>query len=71
MKLYQERWQVGSGNASEYENRLADALEAAFTAGHHELEALVSALNGAGVAAPDGASWTAASFQAAMKRLGA
>ena len=71
MKLYQERWQIGSGTASDYENRLADALEAAFAAGHHEIDALITALNRAGVQTPDGAAWTATSFQSEIKRLGA
>lgn len=71
MKLYQDRWQIGSGTASDDENRLADALEAAFTAGHHDLDALIAALNRAGVRAPGGAAWTADSFKSEMKRLGA
>ncbi len=71
MTLYQECWQVGSGRPGAYESKLADALEAAFTAGHYELEALVAALNRAGMHAPNGAAWTAESFQAEIKRLGA
>ena len=71
MKLYQERWQVGSGASSDDDNKLADALEAAFTAGHHEIDDLVAALNRAGVPAPKGAAWTAESFKSEMKRLGA
>ena len=46
-------------------------LEAAFTAGHHEIEDLVAALNRAGVPAPKGAAWTAETFKSEMKRLGA
>ena len=53
-----------------YEIRLGDALEAAFAAGHHELPALVGALNAEGVTDPDGATWTEASFQTVMARLG-
>jgi hypothetical protein len=70
-ELYQQCWQVGSGAPSEYEKKLGDALEAAFTAGHHELPALVEALNTAGVHAPDGAAWTPQRFEAVIKRLGA
>lgn len=69
--LYQARWQVGDGNPTEYERKLGDALEAAFTAGHRELPALVAALNAAGVAPPDGGAWTEARFQDEMRRLGA
>jgi len=43
-ELYRQCWQAGTGAPSEYETRLGDALEAAFTAGHHELPALVDAL---------------------------
>ncbi|MGH7002508.1 MAG: recombinase-like helix-turn-helix domain-containing protein [Alphaproteobacteria bacterium] len=71
MELYQEAWQVGSGKPSAHENALADALEAAFAAGHRELDAIVSALNRSGVAAPDGVAWTVALFEAEMRRLGA
>jgi hypothetical protein len=70
-ELYQQRWQIGSGTSSEYEIKLGDALEAAFTAGHHELPALIDALNRAGVYAPDGAPWTAERFQTEIRRLGA
>jgi hypothetical protein len=69
--LYQQCWQIGSGTPSDYESKLADALEAAFAAGDHELPALVDALNRAGVHAPDGAPWTAARFAAEIRRLGA
>ena len=70
-ELYRACWQIGTGNPSEYETRLGDALEAAFAAGHLELPALVEALNRAGVAAPDGAPWTEERYRAEMRRLGA
>jgi len=53
-----------------YENRLGDALEAAFAAGHHELPALIKALNAEGVTDPEGVAWTEASFQMVMAQLG-
>jgi hypothetical protein len=56
---------------TDYENRLGDALEAALADGVHDLAALVARLNAQGVAAPDGAPWTEARFEHAMKELGA
>lgn len=70
-ELYRRCWQIGSGTPGAYETKLADALEAAFTAGHHELEAVVAALNASGVAAPGGGAWTAEIFTAELRRLGA
>ena len=69
-ELYRRCWQIGSGTPSEYESRLADALEAVFGAGCRELDEIVAALNSAGVAPPGGGTWTAALFEAEMRRLG-
>ena len=52
-----------------YEDLLGDAIERAFGAGHWELDALVAYLNKSGPLGPNGALWTAASFQAVMKTL--
>ena len=52
-----------------YEDLLGDAIERAFGAGHWELDALVSYLNKSGPLGPNGAPWTAATFQAVMKTL--
>lgn len=70
-ELYRQCWQVGSGAPSEYEARLADALEAAFSAGHHALDAVVAALNSSGVVPPAGGAWTAENLTAELRRLGA
>ena len=53
-----------------FEDRLGDALEAAFAAGAAELPAIVAALNAAGAVARDGTPWTEATFRAEMARLG-
>lgn len=53
-----------------YEDLLGDAIERAFGAGHWELEALLASLNLGGPPGPNGAPWTAESFQAVMKTLG-
>ena len=65
-----EPWQFRKAAPSEYEERLSDALEAAFAAGTHDLPALAAALNAAGLQTPDGEAWTEANFPAAMQRLG-
>lgn len=56
---------------TEYENRLGDALEQVFAAGAVELSEVVCRLNALKVPAPDGDPWTEASFEDAMRRLGA
>ena len=70
-ELYCNPVQAQRRAPTEYENRLGDALEAAFADGVHELPVLVARLNEAGVKAPDGADWTEAGFERAMKELGA
>lgn len=70
-ELYRQCWQIGSATPGEYESKLADSLEAAFGAGHRELEAVVAALNGSGVAPPGGGAWTAELLVAELRRLGA
>jgi len=64
-------WQTRDHSPTEYENRLGDALEAAFEAGADSPEAMAAHLNAAAMYAPDGTPWTAASFQAVMRELGA
>lgn len=64
-------WQTRAAPPSEYENRLGDALEAAFDQGATELAALATHLNQAHVPTPDGKSWTEASLAAELRRLGA
>ena len=54
---------------TEYENRLGDALEAAFADGAWELDALVARLNAAGVRTPEGGEWTLENFDTVLRRL--
>ena len=56
---------------TEWESDLADAIEAAFSQGHHELENLVTALNRSRVRTPMGGPWTPDNFQAVIRELGA
>lgn len=69
--LYCNPHQARRRAPTEYENRLGDALEAAFADGVHDLPHLVARLNAQGVAAPDGTPWTETRFERAMKELGA
>lgn len=56
--------------ATDYENHLGNAIEAAFADGAWELPALIARLNADGVRAPDGSAWTEQGFQSVMARLG-
>ena len=69
--LYNETHQSRSAAPTAYENQLGDAIERAFAAGIHALDALVRYLNDCGQAAPDGQPWTAQSYQREMARLSA
>ena len=53
-----------------YEDLLGDAIERGFGAGHWELDALLAHLNKSGPLGPNGAPWTAESFQSVIKTLG-
>ena len=53
-----------------YEDLLGDAIERGFGAGHGELDALLAHLNKSGPLGPNGAPWTAESFQSVIKTLG-
>jgi hypothetical protein len=69
--LYNETHQSRSAAPTAYENLLGDAIERAFAAGIHELDALVRYLNESGPAGPDGQAWTIESYQREMARLSA
>jgi hypothetical protein len=69
--LYNETHQSRGAAPTAYENLLGDAIERAFAAGIHELDALVRYLNESGPAGPDGQAWTAESYQREMARLSA
>jgi hypothetical protein len=49
---------------------LGDAIERAFGQGLWELDALVAQLNKTGPLGPNGAPWTAESYQAVIHTLG-
>ena len=65
------RWQTRARAPTAYEDRLAGALRAIFGDEVHELPGIVARLNDAGIPDPDGAPWTEAGFEAALRELGA
>ena len=67
--LYLQPHQARRGEPTQYEVLLGDSIERAFGQGLWELDELVSYLNKSGPLGADGQNWTAASFQAEMKRL--
>ena len=70
-QLYCNPVQARRHAPTDYENRLADALEAAVADGIHALPALVARLNADGIEMPDGGTWTEAGFERVMQELGA
>ena len=53
-----------------WQQELADALEAIFANGHHQLDEVVAGLNQSGVRPPSGGDWSADNFTALMGELG-
>ena len=68
---YLEPHQARTRKPTAYEDLLGDSIERGFAAGLHDVDALVEHLNRTGPLGPDGTSWTRASFQSEMARLGA
>jgi hypothetical protein len=67
---YLEPHQARRRPPTSYEDLLGDAIERAFGAGQWELDALVAQLNKTGPLGPNGAPWTAESYQSVIKTLG-
>jgi hypothetical protein len=55
---------------TDWELALADTLEAVFSSGAYELDAVVAGLNGSRVRPRQGGTWTAENFTALMHELG-
>jgi len=68
---YLDPHQTREREPTDWEMALAGAIEQAFGNGHHELPALVAALNASRVRPREGGHWTEASFTALMRELGA
>ena len=64
-------WQTRKHSQTEFERRLADALERAFADGVTDLAPLVDRLNADGLRDEENRAWTEESFRAVMARLGA
>lgn len=64
-------WQTRAAPPTEFENRLAEALERVFGRGIEALHEIVQALNAEGSRDAQGLPWTEASFQETLRRLGA
>lgn len=63
--------QARTREPTDWELALAGAIEQAFGQGHHELPALVAALNASRVRPREGGPWTEQNFTALMRELGA
>lgn len=68
--LYNETHQHRLAEPTAYESLLGDSIERAFAQGIHDLDALVSYLNNAGPAGPNGQAWTAELYCQEIARLG-
>ena len=64
-------WQSRAAPPTAAENRLADALQRIFADAVYDLPGIVARLNQVGLAGPNAAAWTEASFAAELARLGA
>ncbi|MES2910476.1 MAG: recombinase-like helix-turn-helix domain-containing protein [Pseudomonadota bacterium] len=64
------RWQNRSSVPGEYENLLADAIEAAYLQGARSAEAMAGFLNERPLKSQGGSTWTPESLEAEMRRLG-
>lgn len=62
--------QTRTHEPTEWEYSLADAMESAFSKGHHELSALVAALNASRIRPRQGGAWTEENFTSLMHELG-
>jgi hypothetical protein len=69
--LSNETHQHRATEPTAYESLLGDSIERAFAQGIHDLNALVTYLNNAGPAGPNGQAWTAELYCQEMARLGA
>ncbi len=63
-------WQTRRQPPTQYEIRLATALQNIFGDEVYDIESIVARLNGSDVRSPDGEAWSEANFRAAMCELG-
>lgn len=67
---YLDPHQSRTREPTDWEMSLAGAIEQAFGQGHHELSALIAALNASRVRPREGGPWTEQNFRALMSELG-
>lgn len=67
---YNEWRQSTERTPTDWESSLASAIEDAFGKGHHDLDALIGALNVSRVRPRNGGTWTRDNFTALMRELG-
>lgn len=65
------RWQTRPAPLTDYENALADSLQAIFGEEIYDLAGIVRQLNERGPKPPGGGAWSEETFTAEMARLGA
>ncbi|QDQ89700.1 hypothetical protein FND50_02180 [Rhodococcus sp. WB9] len=70
MSLYLQPRQSGTA-PTQYERKLAGAIEEVFGTGVHHLEGLVKGLNALGIHSPGGDAWTTDTFTDEIRRMGA
>jgi hypothetical protein len=68
---YLDPHQSRTREPTDWEMALASAMEAAFSKGAYELDALVAALNASRVRPREGGVWSSENFTATMRELGA
>lgn len=67
---YLKAHQTRQGPPTQYELKLATAIEEIFGRGDHDLQSLVAGLNATGIVAPDGTPWSVERFVDQFKSLG-
>ena len=68
---YLDPHQTRTQEPTAWQQELANAIEAIFAKGAHELDELIAGLNASRVRPPDGAKWTELNFTTVMRELGA
>ena len=65
-----EPHQAQTATATDFEDRLGDAIEAAYAAGINDLDGVVAHIEAHGPPPPAGGSWTTEGFTTLMAELG-
>lgn len=68
---YLDPHQTRTQEPTQWQQELANAIEAIFTKGARELDEVITGLNASRVRPPDGGKWTEQNFTVVMRELGA